>query len=82
MSVDRCVCHDWTFEQLKAEADRLGPQATLKMLGKRTGAGTSCGLCRPYLELMLKTGQTSFTVLDESELANDQASDPASDESA
>ena len=75
MSVDRCVCHDVTFEQLKNEAARLGPQTSVETLAKRTGAGTSCGLCRAYLELMLKTGRTSFAVLDEAGQPSDQASD-------
>lgn len=87
MSVDRCVCHDWTFEQLKALAEQLGPKTTAKHLGQRTGAGTGCSLCRPYLELMLKTGRTSFAVLDDdagppSDQAPDLASDQASGDSA
>jgi bacterioferritin-associated ferredoxin len=25
-----------------------------------TGAGAECGLCRPYLRRMLRTGETAF----------------------
>jgi bacterioferritin-associated ferredoxin len=36
--------YEWTLEQLMAE----------------TGCGDQCGLCRPYLEKMLETGETRF----------------------
>jgi bacterioferritin-associated ferredoxin len=27
---------------------------------RETGCGTQCGLCRPYLRRMLRTGETAF----------------------
>ena len=48
----RCVCGDTTFEELK----RLETMEEIE----RSGCGVSCGLCRPYLERMLETGETAF----------------------
>ncbi len=69
MPVDRCVCHKISFAQLKALDDQRAPDAPstaeerLRALSRRTGAGTGCGTCVPYIELMLRTGQTVFDVL-------------------
>jgi bacterioferritin-associated ferredoxin len=56
--IDRCVCYDRTFAELKdaADADALG----LDELSRRFGCGSCCGVCRPYLERMLETGETVF----------------------
>jgi hypothetical protein len=56
--VDRCVCRDKTFAALRqlsqAEGlDRAG-------IAERTGCSTVCTLCAPYIELMLRTGETAF----------------------
>ena len=58
--VNRCVCHEITFRELKqlAARDRL----TLAELAGRTGCGTSCGLCRAYIEVVLATGRTELPV--------------------
>jgi bacterioferritin-associated ferredoxin len=56
--IDRCVCRDVTFDELRTMARREG--LGLAALMRRTGAGEGCGLCTPYLTLMLRTGQTSF----------------------
>jgi bacterioferritin-associated ferredoxin len=61
--VTRCVCHDITFRELKQLADREG--LTLPDLARRTGCTTSCGLCRPYIEVVLATGQTELPVMTE-----------------
>jgi len=57
MSVDRCVCHDMSFSELKriAEERRLD----FRGLATLTGCGENCGLCAPYLKEMLRTGATS-----------------------
>lgn len=75
MSVDRCVCHNLTFEQLKALAVQLGPDTTVDELVEQTAAGTGCSLCRPYLALMLQTGRTRFEVLDASSSPSEQGND-------
>ena len=56
--VDRCICRQTPFEQLLAPA-RLG-HWTLDDLIRETGCGGQCGLCRPYLRRMLRTGETVF----------------------
>ncbi|MCB9845138.1 MAG: (2Fe-2S)-binding protein [Phycisphaeraceae bacterium] len=58
MPVDRCVCHDITFARLALLARR--ERLDLDELSARTGCGTSCGMCRPYLSRMLHEGRTSF----------------------
>ena len=63
--VDRCVCHEVTLRELKQIADRDG--ATLADLARRTGCTTSCGLCRPYIQVMLATGRTELPVMTEEE---------------
>jgi bacterioferritin-associated ferredoxin len=61
MAVDRCVCIGITFAALKqvADAERLD----FETLRARTGCSTVCGLCEPYVRLMLKDGRTSFDLL-------------------
>ena len=59
--VDRCVCHDVTFAELWAIAQRTG--ADHAGLAARTGCGTGCGCCKPYVRLMLRTGDVVFPVL-------------------
>jgi bacterioferritin-associated ferredoxin len=46
------------FEQLLPLARRAG--WNLAGILEATGCGGQCGLCRPYLERMLETGQTVF----------------------
>lgn len=66
MDVDRCICHDRTLAALKA----LAREKSLDADGLRheTGCGTSCGLCFPYVRLMLATGKTRFPVMTPEEI--------------
>jgi hypothetical protein len=57
--VDRCVCFDMTFERMLAE--KCG---SVEEAGRRWGCGTKCGLCRPYIQLTMETGETRHPVLD------------------
>jgi len=61
MSVNRCVCHELSFADLLEQADARG----LDFAGLRTltGCSTGCGLCEPYVRLMLHTRRVSFPVL-------------------
>lgn len=61
MPVTRCVCHDVTFAELKGLTLEVG--ADLDALAARTGCGTGCGTCVPYIQLMLRTGRTEFPVI-------------------
>ncbi len=60
MPVDRCVCHNVTLAQLKAISNKA---TTVEELSEQTKCCTGCGMCRPYVVLMLRTGGTSFPVL-------------------
>lgn len=61
MTVSRCVCYDISFDELK----RLIKEKDLSFdeLQHATGCSTGCGMCEPYIRLMLKTRQTSFEPL-------------------
>jgi hypothetical protein len=43
--VDRCVCYDKRFSEMKAVI------------------GENCGLCIPYVQMIFKTGKTTFDVI-------------------
>ena len=59
--VDRCVCHNVSFAELVRIGRTSG--AGLEELQRRTGAGTGCGLCLPYIRAALATGRGSFPVM-------------------
>jgi bacterioferritin-associated ferredoxin len=56
--VSGCICKATSFEVLYAQASAAGWD--LEQLMRETGCGAQCGLCRPYLRRMLRTGQTAF----------------------
>jgi bacterioferritin-associated ferredoxin len=56
--VSRCICRDAPFDGLLVKARAFG--WNLADLIRETGCGAQCGLCRPYLERMLQTGETEF----------------------
>ncbi len=66
MPIDRCVCRQIPFEELRdiAAEESLGLDALLDT----TGCGSSCGLCVPYIQAMLATGRTTFPVMSPREL--------------
>ena len=53
--IRRCVCADVSFEELARNGVRSIEEA------EAWGCGVNCGLCRPYLERMVETGETAFT---------------------
>ena len=59
--VSRCICRNTAFAELLPRA--RASSWTLDDLIRETGCGGQCGLCRPYLREMLRTGQTEFTEL-------------------
>lgn len=61
MAIDRCYCRQLLFRDLKEVA--LATGADLDQLCEKTGCGTGCGLCLPYLRVMLATGKTDLPVL-------------------
>jgi bacterioferritin-associated ferredoxin len=56
--VSGCICKATSFEELYARATAEGWE--LVALMRETGCGAQCGLCRPYLRRMLRTGETEF----------------------
>jgi NAD(P)H-nitrite reductase large subunit len=60
--VDRCICFNITFAELKAISDRTGVRS-LDTLQQTVDFGLRCGLCKPYVERMLETGRVVFPVI-------------------
>ena len=56
--VSRCICKATPFAELLPQATAAGWD--LSDLVRETGCGGQCGLCRPYLSRMLRTGETEF----------------------
>ena len=56
--IDRCVCTKTLFASLLPGVRSHGWD--LVALTAATGCGAQCGLCRPYLQAMLRDGRTVF----------------------
>ena len=56
--VSRCICRGIAFSELLPLA--RAQNWDLLALMQETGCGAQCGLCRPYLRRMLRTGETAF----------------------
>jgi NAD(P)H-nitrite reductase large subunit len=57
--VTKCICHSRTFEDVKAYA----AEQSLTSVGELQAhdiCSNSCGLCSPYVQMMLKTGQVEY----------------------
>jgi hypothetical protein len=59
--VNRCICFNKTFKELKKIADLHGC-ITITDLKKYAIFSENCKLCVPYIEKMLETGITEFPV--------------------
>lgn len=59
--VHRCLCFEVEFSKIKSIAESTG--GGLLEAHRRTGCGARCGLCLPYIQVMLKTGQTDLPVM-------------------
>lgn len=57
--VVKCICHNRTFEEVKAYAEKKDLHS-VEELQEHNFCSNSCQMCAPYVEVMLKTGQTSF----------------------
>lgn len=58
--VTRCICHNRSFEEVKAYAAEQNI-SSVEELQDRNFCSNSCGLCSPYVEAMLETGQVEFS---------------------
>ena len=56
--ISRCICRNVEFSELLPRARAAG-WSLVDLVGQ-TGCGGQCGLCRPYLSRMLRTGETEF----------------------
>ena len=56
--VNRCICRNTPFAEILPRA-RVASWS-LEDVMRETGCGAQCGLCRPYLRRMLRTGETEF----------------------
>lgn len=61
MPVSRCVCLALSFSDLKKVAD--DESLDFEQLKVRTGCAGGCGMCEPYIRMMILTGETKFRVL-------------------
>ncbi|MEQ8315888.1 MAG: hypothetical protein RIE77_08425 [Phycisphaerales bacterium] len=59
--VERCVCFDQPFDKLLQMAREEG--LTQDELSERTGCCTGCGMCKPYVRVVLTTGRTSIPLM-------------------
>jgi bacterioferritin-associated ferredoxin len=59
--VHRCVCHDIEFADLKHLADSVN--LDIEGLKRASRCCSSCGMCEPYVRLMLVTGKVRFPIL-------------------
>jgi bacterioferritin-associated ferredoxin len=57
--IDRCVCFDVRFAELKEMAERTGARSVPE-LQEHIEFGRNCHLCHPYVRLMLQSGLTVF----------------------
>lgn len=60
MQIDRCVCFNRRFADLRRVAEKTGA-ATVEALQQEVVFGRKCGLCHPYVRRMLRTGETVFS---------------------
>lgn len=57
MKVDRCICLGCSFyEILRRHEDGQ----SLSEIVQETGCGTGCGMCRPYIKLVIITNRYNF----------------------
>ena len=60
-AVRSCICFDVSFERIQKAADNS--ERGLLEAHRKTGCGGRCGLCLPYIKLMLMTGRTTLPVM-------------------
>ena len=62
--VDRCVCYNRLFSEMKNIIDRNNLNS-IDELKNHILFGLNCSLCIPYVELIFKTGKTEFEVINQ-----------------
>lgn len=59
MPVNRCICHQISFSDIKTIANARG-LTTVQELRAEKICSTNCRLCEPYIKMLLQSGNTSF----------------------
>ncbi|MGA7304910.1 MAG: (2Fe-2S)-binding protein [Rhodothermales bacterium] len=59
MRIDRCICFDRSFAELKEIARRKSSDS-IEALQRHVEFGLQCELCHPYVRRMLRTGEVRF----------------------
>lgn len=57
--VNSCICHRRDFTEIKEHAKEKG-YTQIEELQAEDFCSCSCGLCIPYVKMVLKTGETEF----------------------
>ena len=58
-TVKRCVCHKITFSEILTLAEEKNLNSYTQLLEEKI-CGMGCGMCHPYLNKMMATGETEF----------------------
>jgi bacterioferritin-associated ferredoxin len=66
MAVNRCICNSVLFVDALQLARQQGCQSVAS-LQRYSPLGTSCGLCIPYMQRALMTGEIDLPILNERE---------------
>ncbi len=66
MAVERCICRRVPFALALEVAREHGCQTVVE-LQQYLPLGTGCGLCVPYMQRALATGETNLPILGEAE---------------
>lgn len=59
MKVDRCVCHEISFSEIKKISEEQDLHSIEELRDERI-CSTNCKMCEPYIREMLQTGETTF----------------------
>ncbi len=58
--VTKCICHDKSFVEVRKYAEEH-EFSSVTELQDDNFCSNSCGLCEPYVEIVLQTGQIEFS---------------------
>lgn len=74
MGVDRCVCYNVRFADLRRNLQQSGvTEDALRWIVSNYSCGRNCGMCLAYLHVMLERGISNVPVLPTMEYQNRRA---------
>lgn len=59
MKISHCICHEVSFASIKALAEKE-KTVDINVLQEKLPFALNCGMCLPYINRSLKTGETVF----------------------